>query len=320
MLKQIAVRRRETFDSGATPKPGETVRAPRGRAKIDLESLGEQIRATVEKAKADDPRELRRRIAELERQLRERPAAEPVRIEVPVLNNGQLSRLESAVSGVAAVGKTLMEFAETLRVDIQRAANNPGQAVRPASPVPTPPLRRPSRPAPAPDSGAGAETRISGSQQRILDALAWLESLRIHEADKTQVALLADQSPTSGGYFNNLGSLRTAGLIDYPRASVVALTDAGRGRANPASVPQTSQELQDQLCRKLSGSQAAIIRHLASIYPADIAKDALAEAIGQSPTSGGYFNNLGRLRSLGVIDYPAPGRVVALPVLFLAAA
>lgn len=36
-----------------------------------------------------------------------------------------------------------------------------------------------------------------------------------------------------------------------------------------------------------------------------------------SPTSGGYFNNLGALRTLGVIDYPSPGRVVALPVLFL---
>jgi hypothetical protein len=30
-------------------------------------------------------------------------------------------------------------------------------------------------------------------------------------------------------------------------------------------------------------------------------------------------NNLGRLRSLGLIDYPRPGQVVALPVLFLEA-
>lgn len=33
--------------------------------------------------------------------------------------------------------------------------------------------------------------------------------------------------------------------------------------------------------------------------------------------SSGYTNNLGALRSLGLVDYPRPGRVVALPVLFL---
>src|SRR5207253_5010557 len=39
-------------------------------AKADLDELGEQIAATIEKAKADDPRELRKRIAELERQVK----------------------------------------------------------------------------------------------------------------------------------------------------------------------------------------------------------------------------------------------------------
>jgi hypothetical protein len=47
------------------------------------------------------------------------------------------------------------------------------------------------------------------------------------------------------------------------------------------------------------------------------AKDELAQLAGQSPTSSGYTNNLGSLRSLGLIDYPTPGYAVALPVLFL---
>ena len=38
---------------------------------------------------------------------------------------------------------------------------------------------------------------------------------------------------------------------------------------------------------------------------------------GSSSTSSAYANNLGRLRSLGLIDYPDRGHVVALPVLFL---
>jgi hypothetical protein len=43
----------------------------------------------------------------------------------------------------------------------------------------------------------------------------------------------------------------------------------------------------------------------------------LAEAAGVSPASSGFQNNLGGLRSLGLIDYPHPGHVVATTVLFL---
>jgi uncharacterized protein len=60
-----------------------------------------------------------------------------------------------------------------------------------------------------------------------------------------------------------------------------------------------------------------LLEQLIGIYPDAIAKDELAERVGVSPTSGGYFNNLGSLRSLGLIDYPSGGQVVAKPVLFL---
>ena len=42
----------------------------------------------------------------------------------------------------------------------------------------------------------------------------------------------------------------------------------------------------------------------------------LARRAGQSATSSGFANNLGRLRSLGVAEYAAPGVVVASAVLF----
>ena len=54
-------------------------------------------------------------------------------------------------------------------------------------------------------------------------------------------------------------------------------------------------------------------------YPDPIEREALAERVGQSPTSGAFANYLGRLRSLGLIDYPQPRQVIATPVLFLKA-
>lgn len=37
----------------------------------------------------------------------------------------------------------------------------------------------------------------------------------------------------------------------------------------------------------------------------------------QANSGGGFNNPLGRLRTLGLIDYPEAGRAVALPFLFL---
>ena len=66
--------------------------------------------------------------------------------------------------------------------------------------------------------------------------------------------------------------------------------------------------------------QARILREVLAIYPQPIAKDALAKRIAVSPESGSYANNLGRLRTLGVIDYPRRGYVQAKDVLFPEAA
>lgn len=57
-----------------------------------------------------------------------------------------------------------------------------------------------------------------------------------------------------------------------------------------------------------------------STYPQAIAKEELAKCIAVSPESGSYANNLGRLRTLGVIDYPKRGYVRAKDVLFPVAA
>lgn len=189
-------------------------------------------------------------------------------------------------------------------------------AVRHNEPFTVSPKQQQAR-APRVQPPVDGEFRPGASQQRILNALRWLETVGVQEGDKIQVALLADQSPTSGGYFNNLGTLRTAGLIDYPRPGVVHLTDAGRAIADPGQVPATSEELHQMLFAKLSASQSAILKALIEVYPEPLPKADLAERVGASPTSGGYFNNLGTLRSLKLIDYPAPGSAVALPVLFL---
>lgn len=127
------------------------------------------------------------------------------------------------------------------------------------------------------------------------------------------IAILAKR----GGYTNNLGALRTAGLIDYPAPKRVSLTDAGAALADDAAAPQTAEEMQAYVYTLVGASRARIVQALVDAYPEPVEKRALAEVVGVSAASSGYTNNLGSLRSLGLLDYPSPGLVQATSILFL---
>jgi hypothetical protein len=105
-------------------------------------------------------------------------------------------------------------------------------------------------------------------------------------------------------------------IIEYPAGGTVALTDAGRGIANAPRETPTLADLHESWLRIVPAPQAAILDALIQIHPAAIAKHELADRVGVSRTSGGFFNNLGRLRTLGAIDYPSPGAARASDILF----
>lgn len=160
---------------------------------------------------------------------------------------------------------------------------------------------------------------MTTAQQRILDSLAWFDSVGITPVDRTQLALFAGVSPKSSGYANNLGALRTAGLIDYPGKGAVVLTGDGSAIAASADDISTSAELQAALFARLPGAQVRILQALVDVYPDSIERTALSEIAGVSAASSGYANNLGALRSLGLLDYPASRQVAATSALFLGA-
>lgn len=157
---------------------------------------------------------------------------------------------------------------------------------------------------------------ITVPQQKILDVLAQLDMFGVSAPNKSMVAVHAGVSPTSGGYFNNLGKLRSSGLVEYPAGGTVSMTEAGREKANFPDHAPSLEDLHNSWLAILPTPQAAILRIAIDSYPKNIGKDLLADAVGVSRTSGGYFNNLGRLRTLGAIDYPQKGTVRAADILF----
>jgi hypothetical protein len=108
---EFPVRRRETFDSSATPKVGQRRVEPKVLAKPELVELREKMSAAIERQKADDPKALRARIAELERAEKARPPAAP---KQPARVETKMKTVELRVPTVSKEQTMLMKRLENI--------------------------------------------------------------------------------------------------------------------------------------------------------------------------------------------------------------
>src|SRR6266851_9759331 len=241
VMKRVQVRRRATLDSGATPKGAKTSAKPTTLADVDLSAIQKEMADAIKKAADEDPRELRRRLAEadrritaLQKQLKEQPVPEAVRVEVPILANGQLQELNSAVQAIVTVSDGLK--AAIAQATARRPEPPPIKGLQPTHKAPRPKAKPPEKPTAESVDGA-----IHGPMQRILDALAWLESVGNADPEQSAVAFLAGYTIGGGAFNNPRGRLRSVGMIEY-RGDRLALTDAGRAHARKPEAPLTTEE------------------------------------------------------------------------------
>lgn len=323
VFQRVQVRMARTFDSSPTRKRGDRIALPKGYADVDIGAISEKIAGSIERAKAEDPKELRRQIASLKRELAARPTETQVTetVEVPVLGDEAIATLTDGVEDLAGVAGKIVAASNEITAALGKLKARP---VTPPVQRAAPPVRTPAPARPAPPRSEPVvvgDFQVVPAQQRILDALAMLEQIGLPTADKTQLALFAGTKPTSGGYKNNLGALRNqGGLIEYPSPGTVQLTEAGRAVADAGAAPGTTDELHALVRGLVPPAQWTIVDTLIASYPDALSREEVADRVGAPVTSGGFKNNLGRLRSLGLIDYPVSGLVAALPVLFLEAA
>lgn len=296
VFKRVHIRKRETFDSSATPKHGEKPRPPKHMKAIDLNALGESIKATVERAKADDPKELRRQLADLRRQLEQRPAtSERVEIEkiveVPVLKNGELQRTEKIIGRLEAITASVNEQASELRRLIAPAAAPRPQPAPRAIPRPAAPVaRRPTVPVQQPTEG------ITARQQRFLDAAATLTTLGV-EVSRETVSAWVGVHPRGGSVGEELKALEQSGLVSIDRGRIF-VTDSGMaaGRITGAT------EAIAQAKAGLSNRQARFFDLIAEVYPNGTTREAIAEQLGIHPRGGSLGEDLGRLIGRGLVE------------------
>jgi len=307
IFRQVSVRERATFDSSSTPKAGGHRAAPKVVAKVDLEQLEKRIRSTIEERKANDPKELRRRIGELERQLAKPPTLAPAtveRVEVPILEAPTVKRLEAALAKVDRQAERLTADVQRLvdlqadvkarQAEIRSALITRSERARPAAAPPrvsTTPA--PPRPAPRPAQGS-----VGGGLQRILVALAQ----RPQGLTIKQVALRAGLSSRSGTFSTYVSRCRQQGWIAGGSKEVLRITDEGLEAQGPFEPLPTGAGLLAYWSSQLGGGAARLLEAVAAAYPAELSNDEAAAAAGLSGRSGTFSTYVSRLRGLQLID------------------
>lgn len=110
--KRFRARAKRTFDSGATPKPGQKSRAAKKLAAVDIARLGAVIAEAAQRLKDNDPKELKKQVADLRRELErvskakeQTPAATKIKEKivvkhVEVVKPADLRRLEDLVKKI----------------------------------------------------------------------------------------------------------------------------------------------------------------------------------------------------------------------------
>lgn len=244
--------------------------------------------------------------AEVQRRIDAAVAAKVLPLNAAPLDIGRLQSIRDAAQTIQHLAEIVLGHGDAAAPPLRQTPSKRATAaplLSNAAPAP-----RVAVPTPAPG--------VTVPQQRILDALARLAAFDITEPQKPVVAAMAGVSSKSSGYQNNLGSLRSAGLVAYPSGGAVALTDAGRAAANAPERAATLEDLHAGWLAMVPRPQAAILQVLLDHYPEPLRKGDLAATVGVSASSSGYQNNLGALRSIGALTYPAPGTVVATELLF----
>lgn len=335
-LRRVQILRRDTFDSASTPKVGEQRVEPKELAAVDLERLRSKMSATLARAKADDPRELRKRIAELERQVKTAAAATPQptvqRVEVPVIPEAvreQARAINAAMQRFSReLGETIRSHQEGLERELRTLFSLMATVADPPTPSPvqarlarakayltggrdTSASSRENRGQESgvrsQESGVGSPKLPPGEHAVLTAALQYPDGL-----DRKRLGILTGYKRSSrDAYILRLaqkGLISTTGGALYP-------TDAGRAALNGSFEPlPVGDALVAYWRQRLPEGERKTLDVLLEANGQDVPRERIDEAAGYQRSSRDAYLN--RLKARGLVEFPRRGQVRAAAVLF----
>ena len=326
VFKRVTFAKKVTFDASATPEVGKTTKAALLSA-VDVEALKADLQEVIASAEKDDPKVLRREIAELKKQLSTKtvvsqamtiPKAELEEWKTMCTTlQKKVAENEKVFGHVNDFARGVIETAEAIQIAIGSRKVIVGEQPKPIMPKLKPESEWPKpfvRPAPV--KRQEPDGNLSGPEQRILNAIAWLESIGVDSPEQPAVAFLAGYSYGGGAYNNPRGRLNVNGMVEYVSGNRIRLTDTGKRTAVYPEGIGTNEELHQAVLSRLPGPEQRLLTPLLKSYPSAMHNQTLADAAGYTAGAGAFNNPRGRLKTLGLIEYPQPGMVRAKDLLF----
>ncbi len=339
----------KTFDSSKTPKLGETVLAPKVLAQVDLERLGAEIAASIERVRQESPDFLKNRIAELEAIPKGKGSGDgkagtttaPAPVDRTEIIRWQ-TRAEELEARLRSGQAAEEQFREQLRQLFEQMAgtldllsgllkqpeepeiqSGPAAAAAKAGTVEN--TESASAEEGVPDKGAEAkltndapkdsETRLRGKSMDMLAACATFHPGGLTEA---RVAMQAGLQRTGGTFKTYKSLLATSGCVEIRDglwyATVEGLRRAG---ADNTKTPITTEEMLAVWEPKLRGKARDMLRHLVARGGREVSYGDLAEVVGISAAGGTFKTYLSLLKTSGLITTGSGAARANADVLFL---
>ncbi len=301
----------ETFDSFAPPQLQKKV-TESGWADVDLGAVKEKLAAVIEEAKANDPAELKQRIAELQKQLAAKPAAAPEVKTVNVLEPATLAKIDQLDDKVIELCSTLNDFHQRIAgvaretnelvILARRLAQPAARSMEVPPPARSLVVRNFATAAPAHegtsrDPEVADGSKLPRAESSILKAIAQRHP---RPCSRAQASLISGYSITSSSFSNALSALRSGGLIEG-MGDDMRLTHVGLVCVGEVARPVSAQSMQDFWLSRLPKAEASLLALLINAYPKPLSKGELSAASGYSETSSSFSNALSALRTAELI-------------------
>lgn len=323
----VAIGQKWTFDASSTPAVGKA-EAAKELAPIDLEKLRKDMAATIEKAKADDPRELRKQIADLKKQQiqsiqnLDKSNPPPKTVEKFVLKDGQLAHAEAVVARIEKAAERFSEFEEDLQTTAKEIRDAIASTHAPQRDTHTPMTPRVDRQVPVSSQGrrvapAAATSRPASlvSHDGVLPPgeLAVLTAALTYPAglDKKRLGVLTGYKRSSRDAY--IARLTTKGLVES-QGTLLYPTDGGRAAMNGSFEPlPTGAALVDYWRERLPEGERKTLEVLLRDGP-EVQREWIDERTGYKRSSRDAY--LTRLKARGLVEFSGRGTVRASDELF----
>ena len=319
-LERISIGKLETYDSSATPTSASyKSKGPKKLAPVDLANLTEEIKAAAKRVEDESPAGMRKRIAQLEAELKKVPKQAVVEVkpakQKPAISKGDISRIERLLNKVVAsqdryytasdallklIPRTQPAYAQQLQELFNKlvspivTVNN--QVMKPAI-VSEWSSSNPSTKKKTATAPVGVDVMELGNY--ALDILRVAVDRSPIPTNDSMLAALSGKSLKSSAFAPNLRKLEAAGLIARsvnPPGWVATDAAVSQYGSDHNTSVMTVDERKAYWLGRLPSYEASVLR--AVLQYGALSIDGISEHTGKSKTSSAFMPAIRNLVSL----------------------